>query len=395
VRYLLFIITACALVACSHKTSSPKSGYYTLLFSTPNGNIPARLNINDTSGWQIINSEEIIRLDSVVLRGDSFFIQLPLFDSSLKGTWRNDSLFGEWTDHSRSQYSIPFTGVPTAYSGYTNIGEELQYEVVFSPSDTAESSKGIAVLQKRGNLVTGTILTETGDYRYLQGEVENNTLWLSAFDGTHLFYLEGTLKGDSITNGLFLSGKHWKENWIAEKSITNTLRNPHHITTLQVNINPQFDVLSSSGDTIHFDSTTWKNHVTIIQIMGSWCPNCTDESRFLKELYANHKNDGLQIIPIAFERGEDVKTACMRVQNQFKQLGVPYPFYYGGKSSKEEAQKTLSFLTEVHSFPTTIFIDKNGVVRRVYTGFSGPGTHEEYEKLTYQINDFVSSLLSN
>ncbi|MFN5295460.1 MAG: hypothetical protein ACK5BL_08020, partial [Flavobacteriales bacterium] len=104
-------------------------------------------------------------MDSVVLRGDSFFIQLPLFDSSLKGTWRNDSLFGEWTDHSRSQYSIPFTGVPTAYSGYTNIGEELQYEVVFSPSDTAESSKGIAVLQKRGNLVTGTILTETGDYR--------------------------------------------------------------------------------------------------------------------------------------------------------------------------------------------------------------------------------------
>jgi len=88
-------------------------------------------------------------------------------------------------------------------------------------------------------------------------------------------------------------------------------------------------------------------------------------------------------------------TLCGFGKNQFTQLGVPYPFYYGGKSSKEEAQKTLSFITEVHSFPTTIFIDKNGVVRRVYTGFSGPGTHEEYEKLTYQINDFVSSLLSN
>lgn len=383
------------LVACSHKTSSPRSGYYSLLFSTQNGNIPARLNINDTSGWQIINSEEIIRLDSVELRGDSFFVKLPLFDSSMKGTWRNDSLFGEWTDHSRSTYSIPFTGAQTTYSEPTNIAEELRYEVVFSPGDTAESSKGIAVLQKKGNEITGTILTETGDYRYLQGEVENGTIWLSAFDGTHLFYLEGTLKGDSITNGVFLSGKHWKENWIAEKSITNTLRNPYRITTLQVNINPQFDALSSAGEPVHFDSTNWKNHVSIIQIMGSWCPNCTDESRFLKELYANHKNDGLQIIPIAFERGEDVKTACMRVQNQFKQIGIPYPFYYGGKSSKEEAQKTLSFLTEVHSFPTTIFIDKNGVVRRVYTGFYGPGTHKEYEKHSYEIVDFVTSLLSN
>jgi len=212
VRFLLLFVACCALVACSNRTSSPQSGYYTLFFSTENGNIPVRLDINDSIGWHIINSEEAIRLDSVIIRNDSFFVQLPLFDSSLKGTWRNDSLFGEWTDHSRTQYSIPFSGALTTCSDCTNIAEELQYEVVFSPGDTVESSKGIAVLQKRGNQVTGTILTETGDYRYLQGEVENNKLWLSAFDGTHLFYLEGTLRGDSITNGLFLSGKHWKEN---------------------------------------------------------------------------------------------------------------------------------------------------------------------------------------
>jgi len=382
------------LVACSHKTSSPRSGYYSLLFSTQNGNIPARLNINDTSGWQIINSEEIIRLDSVELRGDSFFVKLPLFDSSMKGTWRNDSLFGEWTDHSRSTYSIPFTGAKTTYSEPTNMAEELRYEVVFSPGDTAESSKGIAVLQKKGNKITGTILTETGDYRYLQGEVENGTIWLSAFDGTHLFYLEGTLKGDGITNGVFLSGKHWKENWVAEKSIINTLRNPYRITSLQVNINPQFDVLSSAGEPVHFDSTNWKNHVSIIQIMGSWCPNCTDESRFLKELFASHPNSNLQVIPVAFERGEDVDASCKRLATQFNQLQLPYPFYYGGKASKEEAQKKLSFLTEVHSFPTTVFMDKKGAIRRVYTGFYGPGTHEEYAKHTSEIKSLVTELLS-
>ena len=395
VRYLLFFITVCALAACSPKAPTPKTGNYHLLFFTENGDIPARLSISDTSGWYILNSDEAILLDSVVLRGDSFFVKLPLFDSSLKGTWRNDSLFGEWTDHSRTDYSIPFTGIQTTPITSEKIAEELNYEVVFSPSDSTESGKGIAVLQKRGTEVTGTILTETGDYRYLQGEIDNTTLWLSAFDGTHLFYLEGTLAGDSITNGVFLSGKHWKENWIGAKSITNTLRNPYSITTLQVNTNPQFDVLNNSGEPVHFDSTTWKNHVTIVQIMGSWCPNCTDESRFLKELYDNHKNEGLQIIPIAFERGEDVSAACKRVERQFNQLNIPYPFYYGGKSSKEEAQKKLSFLTEVHSFPTTVFIDKSGVIRRVYTGYYGPGTHGEYEKHSNEIRDFVRGLLSN
>ncbi len=394
-RYLILLIATFLLASCSRKDSSPASGYYTLLFSTENGNIPARLQINDTSGWNIVNSEESIRLDSVVLRGDSFFVKLPLFDSSLKGTWRNDSIFGEWTDHSRKQYSIPFVGAIANYSERDKTIQDLNYEVIFSPDDTTESSRGMAIFQQKGNTLTGTILTETGDYRYLQGEISNGTLWLSAFDGTHLFYLKGMMKEDSIIDGVFLSGKHWKENWVASKSQNNTLRNPYSIASVKVNTNPEFDVLNSSGELIHFDSANWKNRVTIIQIMGSWCPNCTDESRFLKELYENHKGTGIQIIPIAFERGEDIGVACKRVQSQFEQLNMPYPFYYGGKASKEEAQKKLNFLTEVHSFPTSIFIDKSGVIRRVYTGYYGPGTYEEFEKHSAEIKNFVAGLLTD
>jgi thiol-disulfide isomerase/thioredoxin len=393
VRFLLFLAVCCALVACSNRTPSPPAGSYTLFFSTENGIIPARLDINDTTGWHIINSEEAIRLDSVIIRNDSFFVQLPLFDSSIKGRWHNDSLFGTWTDHSRTNYSVPFTGSRKSISRCDNQIEDLSYEVVFSPGDSAETSRGIAVLQKKSNIVTGTILTETGDYRYLQGEINNDSIWLSAFDGTHLFYLGGTVKGDSITNGVFLSGKHWKEKWQAVKSIGNNLRNPYSITTLLVNENPEFSVLNSSGESIQFDSSSWKNHVSIIQIMGSWCPNCTDESRFLKELYGEHKEMGLQVIPIAFERGDDIAAACNRVSKQFIQLGLPYPFYYGGKSSKEEAQKKLSFLAEVHSFPTSVFIDKKGTIRRVYTGYYGPGTHEEYEKHSREIKALVADLL--
>ena len=391
--YFLLVITF-VLCACSDKHSLPIPGYYVLSFQTENGAIPTRLHISDSGQWNILNAEEVIQLDSVVLRGDSFFVKLPLFDSSMRGTWRNDSIWGEWTDHSRSAYHVPFAAGIHNTAKCNNQLEEHAYNIVFSPSDSAETSKGVAVLQKHGTIVTGTILTETGDYRYLQGEWNEHSMWLSAFDGTHLFYLSGEVVGDSITNGVFLSGKHWKESWVAVKSNTNTLRNPYSITTLQVNKNPQFNALNSEGSVVVFDSSTWKNRVSIIQIMGSWCPNCTDESRFLQELFSTHKQDGLQIIPVAFERGDNIPAACTRVANQFNELNIPYPFYYGGKSSKEEAQKTLSFLTEVHSFPTTIFIDKEGVIRRVYTGYYGPGTHDEYEKHSREIKTLVADLLS-
>jgi thiol-disulfide isomerase/thioredoxin len=394
VRFFLLLLTYCVFTGCSSKTSTPTKGLYQLLFQTGVAAIPVRLDITEKGEWNILNAEEVIRLDSIVLSGDSFFIRLPLFDSSLCGTWRNDSLFGEWTDHSRKAYSIPFKGALFTSSACTNQMEELTYDVIFSPADTAEMSNGVAVLQKNGSILTGTILTETGDYRYLQGEWNENDIWLSAFDGSHLFYLSGRVSGDSIINGLFVSGKHWSEPWLAKKSNSNTLRNPYSITTVQVNTNPQFSVLNAEGAPVHFDSSTWKNHVSIIQIMGSWCPNCTDESRFLKELYAEHKTNGLQIIPVAFERGDDVAAACKRVAKQFNQLQLLYPFYYGGKASKDEAQKTLSFLTEVHSFPTSIFIDKKGIIRRVYTGYYGPGTHEEYEKHSKEIKSLVAELIN-
>jgi thiol-disulfide isomerase/thioredoxin len=394
VRIFLLFILCSVVLACSKKQTSPVPGYYTLYFATENGVIPARLDIDNVGGWHIINSEEAIQLDSVIMRNDSFFVKMPLFDSSLLGYWKNDSLFGHWIDHSRLNYSIPFMGKLTTSDSCSAHIEELNYQVTFSPTDTSAISYGYAVLQKRSNILTGTILTETGDYRYLEGEITDDSLWLSAFDGTHLFYLKGFLSGDSIINGVFLSGKHWKESWMASPSNSNTLRNPYSITTVRNGKNPGFQVLTSEGTPIQFDSTSWKNRVSIIQVMGSWCPNCTDESRFLRELYMSHKDQNLQVIPIAFERGDDITAACSRVQKQFNELQIPYSFYYGGKSNKEEAQKKLNFLSAVHSFPTSVFIDKNGVVRRVYTGYYGPGTHEEYQRHSEETKALIRELLA-
>lgn len=395
-RALLALLLVIQFSACSSEKPERQNGEYSLLFSVGQFSIPVRFRIDADSSWHILNAEEDIRIDSVVLVGDSFYIALPLFDSSLEGVWTGSDISGVWTDHSRIDYHISFAGFKTPMSqpAESSATDSLRYEITFSPNDSSSASRGIALIKRDGHFLSGTILTETGDYRFLEGEQHKDSIWLSAFDGTHLFYLRCALRNDSLVDGLFLSGKHWGEDWHGVKSTTLSLRSPFEITSTLVQKNPAFVVLNEWAKPVEFNSSNWLGKVSIVQIMGSWCPNCTDESVFLKKLYNSHKNQGLQIIPIAFERGDNITQSCARVRKQFDQIGLEYPFYYGGKSSKEDAHKALPFLTEVHSFPTSIFIDKQGVVRRISTGFYGPGTQQEYVHHTEEITVLVEQLLA-
>ncbi|PKP41219.1 MAG: TlpA family protein disulfide reductase, partial [Bacteroidetes bacterium HGW-Bacteroidetes-10] len=45
-------------------------------------------------------------------------------------------------------------------------------------------------------------------------------------------------------------------------------------------------------------------------------------------------------------------------------------------------------------FPTTIFIDKKGVVRRIHSGFSGPGTGIHYQNFVKEFTTFVEGLIA-
>ena len=50
-------------------------------------------------------------------------------------------------------------------------------------------------------------------------------------------------------------------------------------------------------------------------------------------------------------------------------------------------------LNHVLSYPTTIFIDKKGVVRKIHTGFNGPATGEKYTEFKTEFEGFVGELI--
>lgn len=357
----------------------------------------------DDATWDahIHNGDEDIWVTLVEVRGDTFQLRMPLFDSEFIGTVRNDStIIGDWINHLRGpDYRIPFVaraGEHPRFLTKAASGPDLTgtWEAHFS-NDTEDTYHATGILeQDETGRTTGTFLTETGDYRYLEGVVDGDSLKLSCFDGSHAFLFHASLEKDSL-RGRFWSGTHWTEPWVAFRNPDHRLRHPDSLTFLQEGYDMvDFTFPDLDGRPVSRSDVLYQGKPLVVQIMGSWCPNCVDESRLLSEVYTRHHDQGLELISIAFERHADTTRAIDGLRRYRETLGLQHTILYGGMSGKGRASAQLPFLNHVMSFPTCIFVDRKGKVRRIHTGFYGPGTGRYYEAYKSDLYAFVQQLLN-
>jgi len=394
----------CLISGCGPSTSGQedelRAGAWILEFdlsaSEPGLRVPVSMIVDEEGRISIHNNGEVIPVDSLSWEGPELTMKMPYFQVFLTGKALNDTLIhGALIDPARSAgYTIPFEG---KYAGQEKkergklIKREI-YEATFSPGDTLTGHKAIGIFDICEQGVTGTFLTETGDYRFLNGEITEGKLRLSSFDGARLFYFTGEIKGDSITSGKFFSGIHWSEPWFAWKNEQASLRDPDSLTYLLPGTGPfAFSAKKLTGEEVHFDREFFKKGVTIVQIFGSWCPNCSDESLYLKSLHNRLAIRGLQVIPVAFERADTDEENAHIIESHARDLGLHYPVYLGG--GKKNARNVFPMLNRILSFPTTLIIDRRGEVRKIHTGFYGPGTGEYYGHYTERLELLVTQLL--
>lgn len=355
----------------------------------------------------IQNALEYITITEISLKKDSVNFKMPVFDSEFKCQLIGDTtLKGVWINHSkkdasRASASIDFKaqqGISQRFLFPTTVDEPFyngKWEVAFSPN-TKDSSKAIGLFTQpyAGANVFGTFLTETGDYRYLDGMTHNGKMYLSAFDGAHAFLFIAENNGKKIINGKFYSGSTWEENWTAKRNENFQLRNPETITQLKSpNEVVKFSFPNLIGKKISLTDKKYLNKPVIIQIMGSWCPNCMDETAYLSQLYKTYKPLGLEIIALAYERTSDFKKASKNVTRLKTKFNASYEFLITDLSGKDKASESLPFLNSVTAFPTTIVLDKKHQVKTIYTGFSGPATEEEYRAFTQKFETLITQLL--
>lgn len=373
----------------------------------------AVLSLNDTtelpfnfqiegSTFEIINGDERISVDEITfLANDSVTIRMPFFDSEFRIKMIGDSVMvGNWINHARkTKNTIPFSAIPNDTRRFlhteTNQTERSErYKVTFEPG-TQDQYFSVGLFNSESGKTKGTFTTETGDYRYLEGFSSNRNFMLSCFDGSHAFLFTATKRNDSLINGHFYSGISGHENWAAVKDETFQLRNPDSLTYLKPGYSKiDFSFKNLEGKKISLSDLKYKNQVVIIQLMGTWCPNCVDETKFLSEFQSRYSDKGLKAIALAFERTDDFDKAVQlvsRLKNRFK---ADYDFLITEKTGAAQASEALPMLNAVMAFPTTIYIDKQGIVRKIYTGFYGPATGDAHIKFNEETTRFVEKLLA-
>ena len=322
---------------------SPQHGYA--------AEIPFRMTIEGDSVVYITNGEEAIQAIDVVISSDSLFFRMPVFGTILQAQYLNDTLTGQWINTMKEDYIIPFSAERKEKKMLeSDRSLPRQWKVEFSPGE--DPGYGILYLQMEPDgTARGTVRTETGDYRFLEGIWDGQHLCLSAFDGSHVFFLRATYDG-SVLSGGFWSGKHWYEDWIAEPDSDFQLSDPDSLTFLSGALN--FSFPDQNGDTISLQDPMFSNKVVIVQVTGSWCPNCMDETSVLVDMYEAYQPKGLEIVAIDFELKDDFSYFQQRISRLKKDLNVAYPVLFGGIAKKSEAVKKIPMLNHIMSYPTMI-----------------------------------------
>mgnify|MGYP000300702865 CR=1 FL=1 len=364
--------------------------------------LPFVFNVHNAKRLTIFNAEEKITVNDITVVGDSVHIKMPVFDANLDAKIDDKGNLKGYYSKGPKYIKVPFEAIYDVHFRYPTTAQTHQpikgnWEVTFSP-DTENSYKAKGVFKDEpNNKVTGTFLTETGDYRFLEGALDGSQLNLSCFDGAHAFLFDGEVKNDSITSGMFYSGNHYSEPWVAVRNDNFELTDPNTLTYLKEGFDEiEFTFPDLSGKSVSLNDDRFKNKAVIIQIMGSWCPNCLDESKYLSQFYRDNKNDNFEIVALAFENAKTIEKVTANLNRLKERIGIDYPILIAqiGSASKKLAAEKLPMLNHVLSYPTTIFIDKKGRVRKIHTGFSGPATGDKYEKFKHEFERFVE-MLSN
>ncbi|MBM3185920.1 MAG: TlpA family protein disulfide reductase [Bacteroidetes bacterium] len=353
---------------------------------------------NEKVQMEIVNADERLKM-TLKSDKDSVTAFFPESEAYLKFklAQNNTEILGYWVNpNKKSVMKIPFNAwqvneIIELAPNTSNITG--RWKTTFSPN-SKEPENAVGLFEQTAGTIKGTFLTETGDYRYLAGTIGTNQFQMSTFNGSWAFRFEGKVVGDSIY-GIFYSGKSYQTTWIGVRDQEAKLTDEKNLTYV-VNDKPiQFDkIVDLKGKPFRYPNSKLENKVIVFQIMGTWCPNCVDETKMLNSFYEQYQSKGLEIISLGYEVGTNQKEQINRLKAFKKRLVVKYGVLLAGTNDKNVAAAQFLMLNGIMSFPTSIIVDRKGKIRYIHTGFSGPATGEEHLKLRTKFESEIVELLN-
>lgn len=366
--------------------------------------VPFNFEIDKSQGGNYIvtlmNREERIEISNSRIEGDSIIIPLHIFHTEIRARIYENRMEGYWKKYYRQSYKMPFKaeyGINTRYDdGDDSKAKDFSGKWVTWLKD-ADGKKTdnywITLIKQNGSRVNATVLTEVGDFRYMEGVVYGNEIFFSSFDGVHAFVFNGKLKKDSWS-GLAITDIGEYTEFICEKDSDANFADPFEIVQVEPKkYKADFTFYDPEGKEVSSSDPYYRGKVLVVQLFGTWCPNSMDATNFLKEYYTENQVRGVEVIALAYETSSNAAYGYSRIKNMQEIIEIEYPVAYAGSWSKSSAAEPFPVMDRIKSFPTLVIIDKEGYIRKVNSFFMGPATDEYYDNFKEKFNDIVDELL--
>ena len=253
------------------------------------------------------------------------------------------------------------------------------------------------IVRQAGATAQAAILRIDGDTGTLGGRFAAGHFELSHFAGERPALLEATPAPDGSLKLVLVDGSGRREfNAIrpavaAARGLSPT--DPTRHTSVADAGQPfRFAFKDLSGHEVSSADPRFRHKVVLVNVMGSWCPNCHDEAPFLESLYTRHHGDGLEIVALDFEEPDQLANPA-RLRAFIQRYGVSYTVLLAGE--RKEVNAKLPQAVNLNAWPTTFFLGRDGRVKSVHVGFTSPGSGPRDAQTRAEIEHEVQTLLAS
>jgi thiol-disulfide isomerase/thioredoxin len=361
--------------------------------------LPFRIEITPDSsarGWnaRICNGSACDRITSLEWRGDSLLFDIADYDARIVASMRGDSLVGTYRNvGNRGPRSIPFRAARGTWPALP-AGEALvrSWDAWFEAGGGRLSPRVIR-LWNTDDGVEGTVISNSGDSGLFWGGARGDSLWLARFDGSYVYLVSARLDGDTL-RGTFHAGLRGRTPFTA----VPTTGRPHLTAPTEVTRADtgrfEFDFPDLEGRRVTQDDPRFRGKVVLVDVFGTWCPTCHDAAPVLVSLHRAYRARGLEIVGLAYEVTGDSTVDHRQLRRYREKHGIEFPLLLAGLNDTDLTAATLPQLHNFTAYPTTLFLDRRGRVRRVHAGFYGPATGAQHTRLVADFRAEIERLLA-
>lgn len=406
-RTALFIGAAAGVVlfGCTDKSDRAKKppesfgGWYRATLTAPDTmEIPFFLSLpaDPTKGDAVVMNGKSWLSAPHSWDGERVSVDFPIYRSKIVATiGAEGSLIGTWKNNLRG-----WAGASLAFRAERV--EKPDAEIKFrSPSSAAPeidlsgvwkltmSKSGVAkmvVTKESETAVSATLWFKNGVTEFVSGNIVGKHAFLSRFDGVSPYLLSLELDGER------LQGEWVTSPDVSQREALNGERSEDFPIASPIEVNAPDDRLRLA----ELEHPRYAGQPVVVQLVGSWCAHCKSAAPVIAKLYEKYQSKGLRILTIDYEFTEDSSYNLQRAAQFKNEYGITWQLITrDGRVDEfwDILPNGLAGEEPFVAFPITIFLNQNGTIHALHSGFVGPESGEPHQALEARFDQWANEIL--